>query len=410
MIWKVVLLSVIGLLMLIPLSMIKTQIHDRENNMNSGIRKVAENWGGAQTLTGPWLNFSFKDRDKETRFAPDSLHYDIDTKTRKLHRSIYDITVYNATVHLSGHFILDETFMADSAKTVSIDIDDLKGIEGKPTIKLGNQSYVFHSGNSGIVADLKLPGTLKAGDTLPFDMTFKLKGSESLMISPIGNMTDVDMTSDCSEPSFTGEFIPTEREVTETGFSAHWVVSQINRKNPLVSTFGVRLIQPVTQYQKTERSAKYGILIIFLVFMAGFILELVTRKDINLLQYIVIGLSLVLFYSLLLAFSEFISFNWSYLIASGMTVLALGGYFLGILKDKIAYVLTGLVALSYALSYILLQMDTYAYLAGTVLLFVLLVVIMYFTKDLRLDTPKNTAAPSSKEQNNSGSDTTPHVS
>ena len=149
------------------------------------------------------------------------------------------------------------------------------------------------------------------------------------------------------------------------------------------------MIQPVTQYQQTERSAKYGLLIIFLVFIAGFILELVTKKDINLLQYIVIGCSLVLFYSLLLAFSEFMAFSWSYLIAAGMTVLALGGYFLGILKDKFAYILTALVALAYGISYILLQMDTYAYLAGTIVLFVLLTVVMYFTKDLRLDTSKS---------------------
>ena len=386
---KVSLIAAIALIMLIPLSMIKSQIGEREANRNEGVHKIAESWGDHQTITGPVITFAFKDKEKHKILAPDSLRCDIDTKTQTLHRSIYDITVYNADVKLSGQFVLDESFAADSAKFVKIDIDDLKGIEGKPVMKLGGQSYEFRSGDNGIVADLKLPATLKPGDALPFDMTFKLKGSEYLMVSPMGDLTEVNMTSDCSEPSFSGEFLPTDREVTESGFTAHWIVSQINRKDPVTSSFGVRMIQPVTQYQQTERSAKYGLLIIFLVFIAGFILELVTKKDINLLQYIVIGCSLVLFYSLLLAFSEFMAFSWSYLIAAGMTVLALGGYFLGILKDKFAYILTALVALAYGISYILLQMDTYAYLAGTIVLFVLLTVVMYFTKDLRLDTSKS---------------------
>lgn len=388
---KVLLMTVIALVMLIPLNMVKHQIGERERSMDYGIHKVAENWGGSQTISGPVLAFSFKDEDKPKTLAPDSLRYDINVRTQTLHRSIYDITVYNADVSLSGWFLLDESFSADSARLVRIEIDDLKGIEGVPSMKLGDRSYEFRSGDRGIVADLNLPASLKAGDVLPFAMDFKLKGSECLMVSPVGDITEVNMTSDCSEPSFSGEFLPTDREVTDSGFSAHWLVSQINRKDPVSSSFGVRMIQPVTQYRQTERSVKYGLLIIMLVFISGFILELVTKKDINLLQYVVIGCSLVLFYSLLLALSEFMAFGLSYLIAAGMTLIALGGYFLGILKDKFAYVLTALVALAYGVSYILLQMDTYAYLTGTIVLFVLLAVIMYFTKDLRLDASGDTS-------------------
>ena len=65
-----------------------------------------------------------------------------------------------------------------------------------------------------------------------------------------------------------------------------------------------------------------------------------------------------------------------------LTVAALFGYFRGILRDKTAYLLTALVAVAYVLSYILLQMQTYALLAGTLLLFVLLVGIMYLTTNL----------------------------
>ena len=141
-------------------------------------------------------------------------------------------------------------------------------------------------------------------------------------------------------------------------------------------------MQGVSQYQKTERSVKYAILIILLVFLAGLLVEFIWKKEINIIQYVVIGLSLVLFYALVLSFSEFISFGRSYIIAAAMTVAALLGYFRGILKSRAAYLLTLLVALAYAASYILLQMETYALISGSMLLFCILVVIMYFTKDL----------------------------
>ena len=97
----------------------------------------------------------------------------------------------------------------------------------------------------------------------------------------------------------------------------------------------------------------------------------------------VIGASLVLFYSLLLAFSDFLSFGLSYLIASVMTTVALGGYFVGIMKNKWAYLITGLVALAYGVIYILLQMETFAFLAGTLLLFIILCVIMFLTRNMK---------------------------
>ena len=159
-------------------------------------------------------------------------------------------------------------------------------------------------------------------------------------------------------------------------------MSEINRGNPDDTSFGVNLLQGVTQYQKTMRSAKYGILVILLVFIAGLAVELIGKKKINLVQYLVIGLSLVLFYALVLSFSEFMNFSLAYLLAALMTVAALFGYFRGILRDRSAWLLTALVALAYLLSYVLLQMETYAFLVGTLVLFVLLVGIMYLTRNL----------------------------
>ena len=152
---------------------------------------------------------------------------------------------------------------------------------------------------------------------------------------------------------------------------------KINKKDS--SCFGVDFIKVASQYQQAMRSAKYGIC---LVFVAGLLVEFVTHKQINIVQYAVIGLSLTLFYSLLTAFSDMIPFEWSYLIASSMTTLALTLYYKGILKNKSAWVLRGFISIMYGVNYILLQMENYSLLIGSLLLFVLLSVMMYFTANM----------------------------
>ena len=406
---KIALMGVLALLMLIPLAMVQSQIKDRENAARDSRKEVAASWGRSQTLTGPVLNFSYvmevldKDQKKMTKeetktVYPRMLSYDIDTKTQTLHRSIYDIMVYGADVVVTGDFVIPAYLEKEklTEQTVSMGLSDLRGIEGTVDITLGEKSYSFHSGSGGkrnpysetetsasLSEPIDMDKALMDGKTvLPFRLTYRVKGSSSLMVRPFGESTEVKMHSDCPDPSFTGDFLPSEREVTEEGFTARWSVSEINRGNPDDTAFGVNLLQGVTQYQQTMRSAKYGILVILLVFIAGLAVELVGKKRINIVQYLVIGLSLVLFYALVLSFSEFMKFSVAYALAAVMTVAALFGYFRGILRNRSAWLLTALVALAYLLSYILLQMETFALLAGTLVLFVLLVGIMYLTRNL----------------------------
>ena len=405
---KIALMGVLALLMLIPLAMVQSQIRDRQSAADSSREEVAASWGRAQKLTGPVLKFSYdvelldKDQKKTTQTAtstvyPRTLVYDIDTQTQTLHRSIYDIMVYGADVVVSGDFVIPAYLGEEMLKEqlVMMGMSDLRGIEGSVDITLGEKKYSFHSGSTRVdeynpenskgtlSEDIDIDKTLMDGQTvLPFRLTYRVKGSSSLKVRPYGETTEVKMRSDCPDPSFTGDFLPSEREVTDKGFTARWSVSEINRGNPDDTSFGVNLLQGVTQYQQTTRSAKYGILIILLVFIAGLAVELVGKKKIDIVQYLVIGLSLVLFYALVLSFSEFMRFPVAYGLAALMTVAALFGYFRGILRDRSAWLLTALVALAYLLSYILLQMETYALLAGTLVLFVLLVGIMYLTRNL----------------------------
>ena len=404
---KIALMGVLALLMLIPLAMVRHQIEDRQDAADSSRSEVAASWGRAQTLSGPVLDFTYyvdeldEDQKKistrryETVY-PGTLSYDIDAQTQTLHRSIYDIMVYGADVVVTGDFVIPAELAEENVteQVVSMGLSDLRGIEGSVDLTLGDKSYSFHSGSSGRTAVLgeykatltepvELDRALMDGKSvLPFRLTYRVKGSSSLKIRPYGALTEVKMHSDCPDPSFTGDFLPSEREVTGDGFTARWSVSEINRGDPDDTIFGVNLLQGVTQYQQTMRSAKYGILVILLVFIAGLAVELAGKKRINIVQYLVIGLSLVLFYALVLSFSEFMSFALAYALAALMTLAALFGYFRGILRDRSAWLLTALVAFAFLLSYVLLQMETYALLAGTLVLFVLLVGIMYLTRNL----------------------------
>ena len=391
MLTKVIIIAVLALLMLIPLGMVRRSVNERSYNHTETIDNITKSWGSSQIFVGPWLAYKYTkgtDKEKQTVTAgiyPDSLKYTVHTTSQMLHRSIYDVPVYTAELTIKGNFVLDKRLPEIKAAEVILNMEDLKGIQGNPTLSIGGKELKVKSGEKGLKAEIVLDNNAKEGDSLPFLVSLKFNGSESLFFKPVGSLTEVEMTSDYPNPSFDGDFLPVERDVREDGFTAKWLISQITMASPSSNSFGVRLVRPVTQYRQTERATKYGILVIFLVFIAGFVVEIVSRKPINIIQYMVIGASLVLFYSLLLAFSDFLSFGQSYLIAAVMTTVALGGYFIGIVKNKWAYFLTGLVALAYGIIYILLQMETFAFLAGTLLLFIILCIIMVLTRSLPVE-------------------------
>ena len=191
--------------------------------------------------------------------------------------------------------------------------------------------------------------------------------------------------------------MPEKREITEKDFSAQWQVLNLNRNYPQVlvnyqnasvkdiqnSNFGVNLKMPVEQYQQSMRSTKYAILIILLTFTVIFFTEIMEKTRIHALQYLLVGLALCLFYSLLLSMSEHIGFNMAYLVASVLTITLVGGYMLGIIKrKKTAFIMVGLLSILYIYVFILIQLETFALLAGSLGLFVILAMVMYFSKKI----------------------------
>ena len=243
------------------------------------------------------------------------------------------------------------------------------------------KNYQFDVDDSGFLyANIELPAQKQFDGVVLFSMNLNMKGTERLMFAPNADETIVTINSPYPNPSFVGEYLPLSRDVNGNGFTATWKILKINKKAN--TYFGVDFIEMASQYQQAMRSVKYGMLIICLVFVAGLLVEFVAKKQIHVMQYAVIGISLVLFYSLLIAFSDIVMFGMAYLISATMTTFALTLYYRGILKSNSAWVLGGFVSLMYMANYILLQMETYSLLAGSLLLFALLCMVMYFTTDM----------------------------
>jgi inner membrane protein len=265
----------------------------------------------------------------------------------------------------------------------------LKGIEGRPVVVVDGKEYSVKVQDKELVAELPYD-VVASSDVLDYVIRIKSNGMDRIRFYPRGGIYKVNMKSNYSSPGFKGYFLPVDRTVSDSGFEAQWIVTDLNTFDSVSQFFDVEFVIPAGLYQQSERAIKYSFLIILLVFVSVFLVESITGCRVNIVQYIVTGLSLCLFYLLLLSISEYLSFGWSYVIASTMTIIALGAYFYGFLKSKVAISFTGAVACLYGFIYILLQMETGALLAGTIALFVILCVIMYYTRRNDLfDLPRN---------------------
>ena len=227
-----------------------------------------------------------------------------------------------------------------------------------------------------------------------------------MSFTPIGKTTGAVINSKWKSPGFKGNFLPIERLINESGFNAKWLVTNLNRNfpqswsgkayNPVNDSFGVDFILPLDHYQKSLRSAIYGILFIALTFLALIFSELAIKEKIHVFQYIMVALGLVLFFSLLNSLSEYLGFNIAYLISASSMIFLITYFLLKLLKKRFTvYLISGLLVLLYAFIFILLTLNDFAYLAGNIGLFVLLAVIMMLT--VKLDLFNNQTDPNISE-------------
>ena len=415
------LLLIVGMCVafLIPQHLLKNLVSERKSTESMAESEVFEKWAGSQTVTGPVIEVDYflmegTDGKKESRtkvILPEQLDVKGHVKTKHLKRGIYDFTVYETALDLTGQFKLpkevekmleEREWYFEKAKIV-VGLPNLRGLSDNVVLKINGISYdmVAETGNmKGLSCEVDLSRLLE-GEIVDFSLVLPFKGAGDLMFAPVGQTTTVALTSDCVTPSFTGYYLPDERQVTDTGFLAEWKILAINRDYPQVldvsflemngygrstfgnSTFGVELKVPVEQYLQTDRSIKYAFLIILLTFATVFFVEIRKAKPIHPVQYLLIGIAIIVFYTLLLSFSEHMAFAWSYLIAGVMTIGMIMVFMFSITKDKkSAFGIGLLLFVLYAFIYVLLQLESYALLVGSVGLFIILGIAMFATQKI----------------------------
>jgi len=403
---KLALLAILGLMFLIPLELIKEVIVERQKNAEKVKKEISEQWAVKQNFSGPVLNIpitqvpSEKDEKPVERLwhvLPENLKISGIIKPEIRYRGIYQSVLYESEMEISGYFIIPpenslkgyNIRMNDAYYTAGI--TDNRGLKGRVVLKAGAGEYEAEPGvrdndlfTSGVSFDAS---GITPGTRIDFEMKFNLAGSEGLRMTPLGKSTFVHIESDWTSPSFDGSFLPLNRVIDDKGFKADWEITHLNRNfpqdwigssyNPAESSFGVELFQPVDHYQKSWRSARYGILFIALTYLVLIFLEITRKEPIHIFHYFLVSLGLVLFFSLLNSLSEQVGFDLAYIISSAATVLLISAFLSRLLKDKrTSLIVFGMLIILYSFIFVLLTLKDYAYLAGNIGLFLLLAVIM----------------------------------
>jgi inner membrane protein len=418
---KMIVLGFLGLFLLIPLEMIKSIIRERQKNSEDVKKEIAFQWAGEQTISGPVLNIPVRiipaKSDAEPYISvyhvmPESLAVNGNIETEKRHRSIYQAVVYTALLNLSGNFKIPVLTTGEKSEILwdqayfALGVSDNRGLKGNVSLKIDSENIEAVPGLKETDLFLKgvsFPADLsKRKELLPFSISLKVSGSEGLSFTPVGKTTDVYITSKWTSPGFKGSFLPQERNISSSGFNSKWQITNLNRNfpqvwkgnsfNPVSDSFGFDFVLPVDHYQKSERSAKYGILFIALTFLALIFAEIGFKENIHVFQYLLVSLALVLFFSLLNAMSEYTGFNIAYLVSASATILLIAFFLRKVFSSRIiVYIISGLLVLLYSFIYILLTLNDFAYLAGNIGLLVLLAVTMVLS--VRLDLFKSQKIP-----------------
>jgi inner membrane protein len=434
---KLLLIGGLILGLLIPSGMILMLIKERKERQVETINEINSKWAYAQVLCGPIITIPYISRYKEgekvietteyAHFTPEELNIAGNMIPQQRYRGIYNVVVYNTLLKFKGDFgplnlskwNINENDVRWDEAFMSIGIQDMRGINKKISILWNEKPYDSEPGTkltnllqSGI--NVKIPVNLSA-TSYQFSFDIDLNGSESLQFIPIGSETYVKLNSTWKNPSFQGSFIPKEKSVTENGFNATWKIIELNLNYPnqwlndqyklnlksslnpqydnsnyINSAFGVTLTQSVDVYQMSERSVKYAILFIALTFLVIFFAEMLMKKRVHPIQYILIGIALCLFYSLLIAFAEYINFSIAYLIAA-LTIIGLISFFTKSVFSslKMAINMAAVLTTLYTFLFILLKLEDYALLFGNIGLVLIIGVVMYISQKINWYGDKN---------------------
>ena len=408
---RILIVGCLIVLLLVPLFMIQALIAERQINRNVSVKEISKSWAGPQTIAGPILTTITmgekmnKEGNKiETKkrnfYLPENLSVEAKVIPEKRYRGIYSTIVYKTNLKIHGSFSnqkIKEIFSDPSIKEsyLSININDPRGIQENVIVKWNNIEQTVIPGlkdknifTNGFHSDISIN---KDQPDSVFEINLTLNGVDEINFVPVGKNTEVKISSTWNDPSFTGNFLPSQREINDKGFTATWNVNHFNRQFPqewsqstydiFKDKFGVKFYIAADEYQQTMRSSKYGLLLIIFTFVSFFLVEVFSGKAIHPIQYLLIGLALIIFYSMLLALSEYILFQYSYLIAGSLVIGLITHYTKSIYKNRnIVLSISAMLISFYGFVYVLLQLQDYSLLLGNIVLFLILAAIMFFTR------------------------------
>lgn len=408
---KAFLTGALILVMMIPALLVSNLVTERQERQKEVVREISGNWAKEQTLAAPYLVIPYNwKNEKATRselryylLMPEEIHIDGSIQPYQKKRSIFTVNLYQADMEAAGFFNLDrvktlsnEQILWDQVM-VCYGISDMKGLEGLPKVAINNQQLVMEQGlpalnvlTRGSAASVSL-ASVNDRKQIPFKFTIAFKGTQAISFLPVGRTSTVKIESPWKQPSFFGGPLPEHTQAN--GFTAEWKTNSINNGIPQVwdnatykvqdMAFGVQLFDSNNHYAKVDRSIKYAILLIGLTFGFFFIFELLIGKRVHPVQYVLVGVALIVFYTLLLSLSEYTGFGKAYLIAGIATVLLITLYCRNMFRSwSNALIVTFLLILLYSFVYFIIQLEDLNLLVGSVGLFILVAVAMFITRKI----------------------------
>ncbi|MEH6790735.1 cell envelope integrity protein CreD [Parasphingorhabdus sp.] len=440
---KFLMVLLMGFLITIPLFTVWLLNYDRQSQSETAQQSIVSGWGGKQVFAGPKIVLPYRARitesveengktvtrtsmvTRELYVAPERVTLDSQMATETKKRAIYEVIVYDTAMAGSAVFRLPDDLDRYGVTLDQIDfaraelrfgLSDARGLAGDNKVTVNGQALELQpgkglgeTGNSGFFAFVD--GSALASGALEAQFDVRFRGNQSLTIAPHAGQTEWTVRSKWPHPSFAGSFLPESRTVDADGFKAKYVITNLALGTALIATEAgqqvqpiraqdmasfqpdyangtgasatVDLIQPVDLYGQVDRAAKYGFLIIGFTFVAFLLFDLIGGVRISSVHYILVGAALVLFFVLLLAFAEIIGFAWAYVLASLATIGLITAYSASILSSwRRAAIIGGLLASLYGAIYILLSLEAYSLLIGSLLIFAALAGVMFVTRRL----------------------------
>ena len=433
---RLIMVGILTLILLLPLQLVNNLIREREFRQADVMNEITDKWGKEVYFYGPILKVPYtvfseseivnqttkqvsKTRTAQTAYAyffPEVLNNTSNVETKLLKRNNYEAVVFTTKMNFNGTYtvpdfsaknIPEENIQWDKA-TILIQTENLKSIKEEIKIKFGGTALtlepVYNSEENPDAEGLETAfvnlNDYKDSKHLTFDFTIQYDGSSKISMVPIGKTTTSKMTSNWASPSFNGNFLPNDKSkhISAAGFEANWKILHINRPFSQSSygslprlqqyAFGVDFVIPIDEYQKNERASKYGFLVIGLTFLIFFLIQSVSKIKIHIFQYSMIGLALIMFYTLLISITEHSSFRLAYIISALSVVVLISLYSVSILKNRKFPMLIAIsLAALYSFIYVIIQLENYALLVGSIGLFAILAAVMFVSR--KIDWTKN---------------------